>query len=696
MLFLARWAAVVCCSLAIVQAASAEKRVALVIGNASYGHHPRLPNVPNDAAAIAALFKAAKFDVVDARSNLGVADLRRALREFSGRTADADIAVLFYAGHGMEVGQTNYLVPVDARLATDYDVEDEAISLDRVLQAMEPARRLRLVILDACRDNPFVNSMKRTVAARSIGRGLGRVEPQSTNTLIAFATKPNAIADDGKGPNSPFTAALLKHLLKPGLDLRIALGHVRDDVLLATGNRQAPYVTGSLGGGTLSIAGPAPVASPSPVAPPPVVQPAPSEAAETARVCREVGGISSLAMLQVLERQHKGRPAGECIAARIAELQKVALAVPPAPPPAPVAPLAPKPASPSGAVRVGIAGPLTGFATVFGAQVKNGAKQAIDDINTAGGILGHRIVASFGDDRSNTADGVSVAKKFVEDGVKFVVGHFGSGVSLPASEIYQENGILMITPAATNPRLTERRMWNVFRTCARDDRQALVAADYIARHFLGKRIAIVHDKTVYGKGLADGTRLAMLSRGIREVLYEGVNNGDKDFTALVGKLRAARPDLVYWGGLYDAGGLIARQMRDRGLKAPLMGGDGMVSDEFAVIAGPGAEGTLMTFAPDPRKRPVANAVVAKFRARNFEPEAFTLYSYAAVEVLKQAAERANSLDPRSVAAEIGSGRTFRTVLGDLSYDKKGDITRLDYVMYTWRKGPDGKISYFEN
>src|SRR5262249_40290099 len=157
------------CGLACIQAASAERRVALVIGNASYGHHPRLPNVPNDAAAMAALFKAAKFDVVDARSNLGVADLRRALREFAGRTADADIAVLYYAGHGIEVGQTNYLVPVDARLVTDYDVEDEAISLDRVLQAMEPAKRLRLVILDACRDNPFVNSMKRTVAARSIG-----------------------------------------------------------------------------------------------------------------------------------------------------------------------------------------------------------------------------------------------------------------------------------------------------------------------------------------------------------------------------------------------------------------------------------------------------------------------------------------------------------------------------------------------
>jgi Caspase domain len=179
--------------------ALAEKRVALVIGNGSYGHHAALPNVPNDVAAMAALFKAAKFDAVDVKYNLGVTELRRVLKEFASLAADADVATLFYAGHGIEVGQVNYLIPVDARLVTDFDIEDETVPLDRVLQAMEPTKRLRLVILDACRENPFLKSMKRTVVARSIGRGLGRVEPSTTNTLIAFATKPNAIAEDGRG-----------------------------------------------------------------------------------------------------------------------------------------------------------------------------------------------------------------------------------------------------------------------------------------------------------------------------------------------------------------------------------------------------------------------------------------------------------------------------------------------------------------
>jgi hypothetical protein len=235
--------------------AEAQKRVALIVGNSAYGHQADLPNVPNDAAAMEALFMVAQFDVVDVKHNLGVAALRRALKEFAGRAADADVAVFFYAGHGIEVSQVNYLIPTDAKLATDFDVEDEAVSLDRVLQAMEPAKRLRLVILDACRENPFVKSMRRTVAARSVGRGLARVEPSTSNTLIAYATRPNAVAEDGAGPNSPFTAALVNHLLRPGLDLRIALGRVRDEVLASTADKQEPYVTGSVGGDIVSLIG---------------------------------------------------------------------------------------------------------------------------------------------------------------------------------------------------------------------------------------------------------------------------------------------------------------------------------------------------------------------------------------------------------------------------------------------------------
>lgn len=349
----------------------------------------------------------------------------------------------------------------------------------------------------------------------------------------------------------------------------------------------------------------------------------------------------------------------------------------------------------SAQVKLGVAGPLTGPNAAFGAQLKNGVEQAVEDLNAKGGILGQKIQLFTGDDVSDPKQGVSVANKFVGDGVKFVVGHFNSGVTIPASEVYQENGMLVITPAATNPKLTERGFWNVFRTCGRDDQQGAVAADYVAKNFKDKKIAIVHDKTTYGQGLADETKKALNAKGIKEVLYEGVNVGEKDFSALVSKIKSAGADLVYWGGLHTEGGLIVRQMRDQGIKAPLMSGDGITSDEFATIGGPGVEGTLMTFPPDPRNRPEAKDVVKKFEAKKFNPESYTLYSYAAVQVIAQAAEKAKSLDPKKVAETIKSGAAFKTVIGDLSYDKKGDITRPDYTVYVWKPDGKGKITYTE-
>ena len=346
-------------------------------------------------------------------------------------------------------------------------------------------------------------------------------------------------------------------------------------------------------------------------------------------------------------------------------------------------------------VKFGVGGPITGPSAATGAQMKNGVDQAAIDINAAGGILGQKITVSYGDDASDPKQGVSVANKFAADGVKFVIGHYNSGVTIPSSEAYQENGILQITPASTNPTVTERKMWNIFRVCGRDDQQGQVAGDYIVKHFKGKKIAIVHDKTTYGKGLADETKKTINKGGMKEVLYEGINTGEKDFSALVSKIKQSGADLIYWGGLYTEGGLIVRQMRDQGVKAPLMGGDGITSDEFASVGGPGVEGTLMTYGPDPRNKPDAKKVVEEFRAKKFEPEAYTLYSYAGVQIIKQAAEAAKSLDPKKVAEKMHSGMPFKTVLGDISYDKKGDITKLDYVMYIWKKDPSGKITYVE-
>src|SRR5262249_54275768 len=252
----------------------------------------------------------------------------------------------------------------------------------------------------------------------------------------------------------------------------------------------------------------------------------------------------------------------------------------------------------------------------FGAQLKQGAEQAIADINEGGGILGKKLSASVGDDFSDLCRGESVANDFVAAGVKFVIGHFNSGITMATSEIYQANNILQITPASTDPLVTERNMWNIFRTCGRDDRQGLVAADYILSNFRSRfrsgKIGIVHDSTIYGQGLADVTRKALHENYFQEVFYLSVNVGDRDFNELVAKIRNADVELIYWGGLHTQAGLIVRRMHDLGIRTKLMGGDGLVSDEFVTSGGAGVVGTLMTYGPDPRTRPEGQAIVDKF------------------------------------------------------------------------------------
>ncbi|MGQ3210812.1 MAG: branched-chain amino acid ABC transporter substrate-binding protein [Shinella sp.] len=347
-------------------------------------------------------------------------------------------------------------------------------------------------------------------------------------------------------------------------------------------------------------------------------------------------------------------------------------------------------------ILIGVGGPLTGPNAAFGAQLQKGVEQAAADINAAGGINGEQIKVVLGDDVSDPKQGVSVANKFVADGVKFVVGHFNSGVSIPASEIYAENGVLQISPASTNPTYTERGLWNTFRTCGRDDQQGAVAGAFIAANFKDGKVAVLHDKTPYGQGLADETKKATNEAGITEVIYEGVNVGDKDFSALIAKMKEAGVTVVYWGGLHTEFGLIERQAADQGLKAQFISGDGIVSNELASIAGDAVDGTLMTFAPDPRKNEAAKDLVEKFRTAGFEPEAYTLYAYAAVQVIAEGAKAAGGNDPQAVAEAIKAKGPFKTAIGELGFDEKGDITRPDYVLYTWKKGDDGKYTYFQN
>lgn len=277
-----RIAALVAAIFAIsAQAAFADKRVALIIGNSTYKNVVQLPNPAKDAASVGDMFKKAGFDVVDVKLNVGNVEMRRAMRDFAATARNADIAVVYYAGHGIEFDGVNYLIPVDAELASDLDVDDETISLDRIVRMLEPVRRLRLIMLDACRENPFTKKMTRTIATRSVGRGLAKVEVTGTDTLVAFAAKAGMTAADGDSNHSPFTTAVLDNLATPGLDLRIAFGKVRDEVMSQTNNQQEPFVYGSIGGSTVALVPQKEVAVAAPA--PPAATPAASPADTLAR-----------------------------------------------------------------------------------------------------------------------------------------------------------------------------------------------------------------------------------------------------------------------------------------------------------------------------------------------------------------------------------------------------------------------------
>jgi branched-chain amino acid transport system substrate-binding protein len=340
-------------------------------------------------------------------------------------------------------------------------------------------------------------------------------------------------------------------------------------------------------------------------------------------------------------------------------------------------------------ITIAVMGPMTGQYAAFGEQLRRGAEMAVADLNAKGGVLGQKINLEVGDDACDPKQAVAVANQMANKKVVFIDGHFCSGSSIPASDVYKEEGILQISPASTNPQFTERQYWNTFRTCGRDDQQGEVAGNYIADHFKDVNVAIVHDKTAYGKGLADETKKQMNKRGKNEAMYEAFTAGEKDYSALVSKMKAANIGLIYLGGYHTEAGLIVRQAKQQGMKAILMGGDALVTDEFWSITGPAGEGTLMTFSPDPQKNPIAKPLVDKFLAQGYKPEGYTLYSYGSVEAWAQAVTKANSVKGTDVAKVLKSEK-FSTVLGTFGFDGKGDVTAPGYVLYVWK---DGKYDY---
>jgi branched-chain amino acid transport system substrate-binding protein len=335
---------------------------------------------------------------------------------------------------------------------------------------------------------------------------------------------------------------------------------------------------------------------------------------------------------------------------------------------------------------VAVNGPMTGDAAPFGAQFKAGANAAIADFNSNGGVLGKTLKLEIGDDACDPKQAVALASKTTGMNAKVVIGHFCSGSSIPASRIYNDKKLLQISPASTNPDFTDKRPGpGIFRVCGRDDQQGGIAGAYIAKNFKDKNVAILQDESAYGKGLAEETKKAMNAGGKKEVLFEAITPGEKDYTAVVSKLKQANADVVFLGGYHKEGGLIVRQMRAQGMKAILMGGDALVTKEYWEITGEDGEGTLMTFSPDPRKLPGAAALVKRFRDQKIEPEGYVLYTYAALQVWKQAAEKAKSFETDKVIAAM-NGTEFDTVIGKFTFDKKGDPNLPPYAIYHWSKG----------
>ena len=349
----------------------------------------------------------------------------------------------------------------------------------------------------------------------------------------------------------------------------------------------------------------------------------------------------------------------------------------------------------SNTIKIGVAGPHTGANAAFGEQLWRGSKKAADDLNKAGGINGKKIVLVKADDACEPKQAVNVANRLVElDKVDAVIGHFCSSSTIPSSAVYDDAGILMITPASTNPKVTDQKFPTIMRMCGRDDQQGFTAAEFMVKKLKLKSIAVVHDKDTYGQGLADATKLRMRQLGVREVLYEGLTRGEKDFNALVTKIKATKAQVVYFGGLHSEAGPLVRQMREQGLDALLISGDGIVSTDFVVAAGGNkyASGVYMTFGKDARKLKYGRTVVSEFRKSGYEPEGYTLYSYATMQVIAAAMKSTSTSDGTKLARWLRKN-VVQTVMGPKSWDKKGDLKESDYVMYKWNnKGNYAEVS----
>jgi branched-chain amino acid transport system substrate-binding protein len=336
-------------------------------------------------------------------------------------------------------------------------------------------------------------------------------------------------------------------------------------------------------------------------------------------------------------------------------------------------------------IRIGVAGPMTGDQAKMGMDFKNGVTLAVEEWNAKGGVLGKNIMILVADDQHDPKQAVSVANKLVNDGAVGVIGHFNSSCSIPASDVYSRAGIPMISPGSTNPQLTEKGYRGVFRVCGRDDQQGKVGAAFVMNQLNLKRVAVIHDKTTYGQGLADEFKKFITGK-VDVVYYGGIIQGDKDFKTVLTSIREKKPELIYFGGIYPEAGLLVKQARELGLNVPFMSGDGTIDPKFIEIAGPSAaEGTYLTFSPDTKKMPTASSFVGNYEKKFGEIGPYSVYAYDAANILLTAIRDSGQTDGKKVIEKLHSSE-FSGALGKITFNEKGDVTVSPYVVWITKDG----------
>jgi branched-chain amino acid transport system substrate-binding protein len=658
--------------------ALAEKRVALVIGNGAYATVGRLDNPKNDAAAMETMFRAAGFDTVTRADDLGVAAMRRALRDFSDTAYDADIAVVFYAGHGIEVAGTNYLIPIDAVLERDIDVQDEAIPLDRINQILERVKRLRLVILDACRDNPFVRSMRRTVVTRSVRSGYGEIDEKSLqpNTLVAYAQRAGATAEDGVGSNSPYTTALIKHLPTPGLDIELALRRVRDDVLKTTRNRQEPFKYGSLGGAEIPLV----ATRPQPQAAPELTTPA--RLSEAAEAWAAVKDTTSIAVLDAFVVRFKDTIYADLARARVEDLRKqsVAVAAPPK---------APAPAVHRRDLRVGVLLTLSGSGAISGTQLRDGFNLGIKH---AGGKLGGLpTTVTMHDDEAKPDVAVGKAKQLIEsDKVDFVVGPVFSNILVAISKWITESKVFLISPNAGPSPLAGKGCSPFFFSTSYQNEQPPEALGKYAQDKGYKKVFLLAPNYQVGKDTISGFKKQFKGK-IADEVYTPL--GQLDFSAELAKIAAAKPDAFF---VFMPGGMgvnLVKQYRQAGLaNIPFL--SVFTVDELALPAQQDAAVGFfsgMTWAPN-TDTPQNKTFVADFEKEyGYVPGNYAMQAYDAAQLIDNAVKAAGGkLDNKDALRSAIRKADFKSVRGAFKFNNNGFPVQ-DFFLVKAAKRPDGKF-----